>query len=284
MAAYFIVEIEVTDPTVFEEYRRQVSGTIEKYGGRYTVRGGTCETIEGGWAPKRVVVLEFARFPGLDGGVWSPPLGQHRVAEVLDADVMAGVQCTGDASGETVELHPDEAHGRGSMGDEVADPTAWLQHKGVGGHPHARQRCMHRLHDHGRGIEGGKGGAPGAGVVLRRQEGLELVPQLLPAGVFVLAGDRVWEEHKGHRAEAGEAGEHGALLGGSRPLGLLDGLERADRRQDGAGFGFLTGGRAGRVGALWRYVAVVGGSLVEVHVVDKGRVWYGREGHGASLL
>ena len=77
---------------------------------------------------------------------------------------------------------------------------------------------------------------------------------------------------------------HRALRGGGGPLGLLDGLERADRRQDGAGFGFLTGGRAGRVGALWRYVAVVGGSLVEVHVVDKGRLWYGREGHGASLL
>lgn len=60
MAAYFIVELEVTDPTVFEEYRKQVSGTIEKYGGRYVVRGGACETMEGGWAPKRVVVLEFA--------------------------------------------------------------------------------------------------------------------------------------------------------------------------------------------------------------------------------
>jgi len=59
MAAYFIVEIEVTDPTPFEEYRKQVSPTIEKYGGRYVVRGGKCETIEGAWAPKRVVVLEF---------------------------------------------------------------------------------------------------------------------------------------------------------------------------------------------------------------------------------
>ena len=150
------------------------------------------------------------------------------------------------------------------------------------GTPRRARAVVHRLHDHGRGVEGGKGRPPGAGVVLRCQEGLELVPQLLPAGVFVVAGDRVREDAQGHRAEAGEAGEHGALLGSRGPLGLLDGLERADRRQDGAGFGFLAAGGAGRVGALRRHVAVVGGSLVEVHVVDKGRVWYGREGHGAS--
>ena len=59
MAAYFIVELEVTDPATFEEYRKQVSGTIEKYGGRYIVRGGKSETLEGDRHPKRVVVLEF---------------------------------------------------------------------------------------------------------------------------------------------------------------------------------------------------------------------------------
>jgi uncharacterized protein (DUF1330 family) len=59
MAAYFIVDIEVTDPTAFEEYRKQVAGTIEKYGGRYVVRGGKSETLEGDWRPRRIVVLEF---------------------------------------------------------------------------------------------------------------------------------------------------------------------------------------------------------------------------------
>jgi len=60
MAAYIIVELEVTDPAGFEEYRQQVPATIARYGGRYVVRGGTTETLEGGWQPKRVVVLEFA--------------------------------------------------------------------------------------------------------------------------------------------------------------------------------------------------------------------------------
>ena len=59
MAAYFIVELEVTDPAAFEEYRKQVSATIDKYGGRYIVRGGKSETLEGDWHPKRVVVTEF---------------------------------------------------------------------------------------------------------------------------------------------------------------------------------------------------------------------------------
>ena len=59
MAAYFIVEIDIHDPAGFEEYRKQVSATIERYGGRYLVRGGRHETIEGEWRPKRIVLLEF---------------------------------------------------------------------------------------------------------------------------------------------------------------------------------------------------------------------------------
>jgi uncharacterized protein (DUF1330 family) len=59
MAAYYVVELEVQDPAAFEEYRRQVPALIEKYGGRYLVRGGKTETLEGDWRPQRVVVLEF---------------------------------------------------------------------------------------------------------------------------------------------------------------------------------------------------------------------------------
>jgi uncharacterized protein (DUF1330 family) len=59
MAAYFIVEVEVTDTAGFEDYRQRVPASIAKFGGRYLVRGGRVETIEGDWAPTRVVVLEF---------------------------------------------------------------------------------------------------------------------------------------------------------------------------------------------------------------------------------
>ena len=59
MPAYVIADLEVTDPVGMEEYRKQVPATIAKYGGRYLVRGGQHETLEGNWHPKRVVVLEF---------------------------------------------------------------------------------------------------------------------------------------------------------------------------------------------------------------------------------
>ncbi len=62
MAAYMIVDVEVTNQEAYEEYRRQVPATLEKYGGRFVVRGGRHETLEGSWQPQRVVVLEFPDF------------------------------------------------------------------------------------------------------------------------------------------------------------------------------------------------------------------------------
>jgi len=59
MAAYLIGEIDVTDPATYDDYRKQVAGTLTRYGGRFAVRGGKVESLEGGWAPKRIVVLEF---------------------------------------------------------------------------------------------------------------------------------------------------------------------------------------------------------------------------------
>jgi uncharacterized protein (DUF1330 family) len=59
MPAYIIADIEITDPATFEEYRKGVPATIAAYGGRYIARGGALESLEGGWSPKRMVILEF---------------------------------------------------------------------------------------------------------------------------------------------------------------------------------------------------------------------------------
>ena len=59
MAAYVIASIEVTDPDAYAEYRARVLPTIERHGGRFLVRGGDSEVLEGTWQPQRVVVLEF---------------------------------------------------------------------------------------------------------------------------------------------------------------------------------------------------------------------------------
>ena len=59
MAAYVIVEVDVTNPGEYEGYKALVPGTLQKYGGRFKVRGGKVELLEGENEPKRVVVLEF---------------------------------------------------------------------------------------------------------------------------------------------------------------------------------------------------------------------------------
>lgn len=59
MTAYVLGEIEVTDPATYEEYRKQVLPVVTQYGGKFIVRGGKIEALEGGWAPKRFVALEF---------------------------------------------------------------------------------------------------------------------------------------------------------------------------------------------------------------------------------
>ena len=71
MAAYVVVDIEVTDPVAFEEYRKAVPATVAKYGGRYVVRGGKCETLEGGWDPQRLVILEFPSTEAVKRWYWS---------------------------------------------------------------------------------------------------------------------------------------------------------------------------------------------------------------------
>jgi uncharacterized protein (DUF1330 family) len=57
--AYLFAELEITDPAIYEQYRSQVPATIAKYGGRYLVRGGDPQTLEGNRPLHRCVILEF---------------------------------------------------------------------------------------------------------------------------------------------------------------------------------------------------------------------------------
>lgn len=59
MSAYIIVEVDITDPERFKAYQAMVPATIAAFGGKYRVRGGEVETLEGSWNPSRVVVIEF---------------------------------------------------------------------------------------------------------------------------------------------------------------------------------------------------------------------------------
>ncbi len=59
MPAYVVVQIAVKDAKTYERYKQLAPPSIAVYGGRYVVRGGTTEALEGDWQPTRLVILEF---------------------------------------------------------------------------------------------------------------------------------------------------------------------------------------------------------------------------------
>jgi len=72
MSAYLIADVEIHDPDVYAEYRRQVLPLIQKHGGRFIVRGGAHEVLEGEWKPQRLVIIEFPDMAALKGWYRSP--------------------------------------------------------------------------------------------------------------------------------------------------------------------------------------------------------------------
>ena len=60
MPAYVVTEIEVIDKDRYEAYKQMVAPSIAAYGGKFLVRGGATETLEGTWSPQRFVIVEFA--------------------------------------------------------------------------------------------------------------------------------------------------------------------------------------------------------------------------------
>ena len=77
MAAYLIAEVEVTDAKAYEGYRPLAAASIARHGGKYVVRGGRSEALEGG-QPQRVVVLEFPTMDAARGFYNSPDYREAR--------------------------------------------------------------------------------------------------------------------------------------------------------------------------------------------------------------
>jgi uncharacterized protein (DUF1330 family) len=59
MKAYVVVDVDIHDTTLYEEYKKLTPASIQSYDGKFLVRGGKTETLEGDWAPGRFVLLEF---------------------------------------------------------------------------------------------------------------------------------------------------------------------------------------------------------------------------------
>lgn len=72
MAAYLIANITVTDRYGFERYRANVPAVIAAHGGRYIVRGGATEVVEGDLDINRLIILEFPDMAALKRFYASP--------------------------------------------------------------------------------------------------------------------------------------------------------------------------------------------------------------------
>ncbi|MCX5755795.1 MAG: DUF1330 domain-containing protein [Gemmatimonadetes bacterium] len=59
MPAFFVANVEVTDPEGFKAYAVGAPATVAQYGGKYIARGGAIEILEGDWAPKRLTIIQF---------------------------------------------------------------------------------------------------------------------------------------------------------------------------------------------------------------------------------
>ena len=98
MAAYVINDMEITDPVVFEQYRQMTPATLVQYGGRFIVRGGAIEPLEGAWSPRRLVILEFATAAQARAWIDSPeyaPVRRLRQASARSSMILVeGVAAT----------------------------------------------------------------------------------------------------------------------------------------------------------------------------------------------
>jgi uncharacterized protein (DUF1330 family) len=95
MAAYIIGRIEITNPEAYKEYAAKVPGTVQRHGGRYLVRGGASEVLEGSIPDRRTVCLEFVDREAALGWYNSPeyrPLRELRMSvSIGDLFVVDGV-------------------------------------------------------------------------------------------------------------------------------------------------------------------------------------------------
>jgi len=59
VSAFIVVEVDVADKERYETYKQMVPPSLEAFGGKFLVPGGSVETLEGEWLPKRLVIVEF---------------------------------------------------------------------------------------------------------------------------------------------------------------------------------------------------------------------------------
>lgn len=59
MPVYLISDVPIVDQELYADYSAQVPALVERYGGRYLVRGGEVVLVAGGWRPERIIIVQF---------------------------------------------------------------------------------------------------------------------------------------------------------------------------------------------------------------------------------
>lgn len=59
MKAYVIVDVTITNPGLYEDYKKLTPASLVPFDGKFVARGGDTETLEGDWQPGRIVIVEF---------------------------------------------------------------------------------------------------------------------------------------------------------------------------------------------------------------------------------
>ena len=95
MPAYVINDMVVTDPVLFEEYKKLSPPTVAQYGGRFLARGGSTATLEGEWSPKRLVIIEFPSVAQarawVDSPEYAPARRLRQITTISNLIVVEGV-------------------------------------------------------------------------------------------------------------------------------------------------------------------------------------------------
>ena len=89
MSAYLIYDAVVTDPQKYEHYKTLSPVAIAAYGGKFVVRGGKHEAVEGNWKPNRMVMVEFPSYERAQEFWNSPEYSAARKAREGAADAKA---------------------------------------------------------------------------------------------------------------------------------------------------------------------------------------------------
>ena len=95
MPAYVINDMVVTDPVLFEEYKKLSPPTVAQYGGRFLARGGSTDTLEGEWSPQRLVIIEFPSVAQarawVDSPEYAPAKRLRQITTISNLIVVEGV-------------------------------------------------------------------------------------------------------------------------------------------------------------------------------------------------